>query len=221
MTKKETSMTNKTISMTNKTTLMINKETSMTNKGKKSMTKKEKFMTSEKNATQTAAQTAKTQTATAQAVKNGAVTVYDELPNLQLTEHFNLREFIISSTAIYFALNNMPSDDGIDRIKALCVNVLEPLRRRFGVIRITSGYRSEVLNKLVHGAVNSQHLLGEAADISVGNREVGLKMYEFIRKNLDFDQLILEHDRKRGTYWMHVSYRRDGNNRHMALEMTV
>ena len=99
---------------------------------------------------------------------------------------------------------------------SLCDNVLEPLRRRFGRIRITSGYRSPSVNAKVGGVATSQHTLGEAADINVPNAEVDMKMYDYIRCNLDFDQLIYEQRRKTATRWLHVSYRTDGNNRRQA-----
>ena len=148
-------------------------------------------------------------------------TVYDSLPSVQLTEHFNLREFVISAAAVRHGIDNMPPAESVVRIKALCREVLEPLRRRFGVIRITSGYRCETVNRLVGGVATSQHVRGEAADISVGSIEVGRKMYEFVRSRLDFDQLILEHRRKTGARWLHVSYRMTGGNRRQAFEKEV
>lgn len=124
----------------------------------------------------------------------------------RLSEHFTLREMCQSGTAIRKNINNTPDAKTVERLRALCQNVLEPLRRRFGVIRITSGYRSEALNKAVGGVANSQHLRGEAADIHVSSMEVGRKMYEFIRLNTQFDQLLFEHSTKSGATWIHVSY---------------
>ena len=86
--------------------------------------------------------------------------VYDLLPTTQLTQHFSLREFIISATAIRHGIDNTPSEETVARLKALCDNVLEPLRRRFGRIRITSGYRSPSVNAKVGGVATSQHTLG-------------------------------------------------------------
>lgn len=148
------------------------------------------------------------------------LTVYDSLPDVQLTDHFSLREFVISAVAVRHGIDNMPPPAAVERITALCSEVLEPLRRRFGVIRITSGYRSERVNRLVGGVVTSQHVKGEAADIGLGSLEVGRKMYEYVRTRLDFDQLILERNRKTGARWLHVSYRADGGNRHEAFTIT-
>ena len=145
-------------------------------------------------------------------------TVFDSLPDRQLTEHFNLREFVISAAAVRRGIDNTPPADAVGRLEVLCREVLEPLRRRFGVIRITSGYRCPQVNKLVGGVPTSQHVRGEAADISLGSLEVGRKMYDYIRDNLDFDQLIFERKRKTGARWLHVSYRSDGGNRRQAFE---
>lgn len=146
-----------------------------------------------------------------------ATNYFDSLPSRYLTAHFRLREFVVSATAIKYHLDNMPPDDAERRLKALCENVLEPLRRRFGVIRITSGYRSPRVNALVGGAATSQHMRGEAADINVSSAEAGQKMYDFIRNSLPFDQLIMEHRYKTGSRWIHVSYTADRPCRHEAF----
>ncbi len=85
-----------------------------------------------------------------------------------LTAHFSLREMCASGTAIRLGIKNEPSEEVINRLQQLCEHVLEPLRQRFGVIRITSGYRCERLNKAVGGVKNSQHRLGEAAAAAGG-----------------------------------------------------
>ena len=130
--------------------------------------------------------------------------------NLQtgmLTAHFSLREMCASGTAIRLGIKNEPSEEVINRLQQLCEHVLEPLRQRFGVIRITSGYRCDRLNRAVGGVKNSQHRLGEAADIHVSNIEVGRKMFRYIKENLEFDQLLFERIQENGACWLHVSYR--------------
>ncbi|MGM9704377.1 MAG: D-Ala-D-Ala carboxypeptidase family metallohydrolase [Prevotella sp.] len=139
--------------------------------------------------------------------------------DIMLSPHFSLRELIASGTAIRRRIDNTPQPEHIERLTALCTNVLEPLRRRFGVIRVTSGYRSPELNRAVGGAPSSQHMLGEAADINVSGRETGTKMYEYIRRNLPYDQLLFEHRSKSGVYWLHVSYR-GTDNRHSCGHIT-
>jgi zinc D-Ala-D-Ala carboxypeptidase len=142
--------------------------------------------------------------------------------DIQLSEHFTLREMTASGTAIDNGIENRPDEEQTAHLRALCRQVLEPLRRRFGKIRVTSGYRSEALNALVGGVPRSQHLSGEAADIHVSNREVGLKMYEYIRRHLPFDQLLFESVHRNGVCWLHVSYREGAEaNRREARELAL
>lgn len=137
-------------------------------------------------------------------------------PDMKLSKHFCLKEFVRSATALKNGLDNMPGMDEVERLRQLCIHVLEPLRERFGAIRITSGYRSYRVNDLVGGSRTSQHMYGEAADIHVGNTEVGKKMYDFIHNTLDFDQLLIEVKGKQSkvVHCLHISYRSDrGPNR--------
>lgn len=93
-------------------------------------------------------------------INNTTTEINNTTTDLRLTKHFCLSEFTRSATAIRYGINNQPSEQQVQRLQALCQQVLEPLRRRFGVIRITSGYRSPELNVRVGGVPNSQHTLG-------------------------------------------------------------
>jgi hypothetical protein len=89
------------------------------------------------------------------------------------------------------------------------------LREWYGKpITVNSGYRCEALNKAIGGAKSSQHMLGEAADITVGSKEENEKLFDYIKDNLEFDQLINESDFS----WVHVSYR-EGRLRKQVLEL--
>lgn len=137
---------------------------------------------------------------------------------LFLSEHFTLGEMCRSGVALKHGIANVPDEAQTERLRQLCLNVLEPLRRRFGVIRITSGFRSERLNAAVGGAAHSQHTRGEAADIHISGMAVGRKMYDFIRTRLVFDQLLFEHSMSNGACWLHVSYTASvGMNRRQAV----
>lgn len=132
--------------------------------------------------------------------------------DFQLSRHFMLSEFTRSATAIKHGIDNTPDADSVAALQDLCINVLEPLRRRFGVIRVTSGYRCLKLNQMVGGSRTSQHLFGEAADIHVGSLEMARKYFYFIRDNLVFDQMLLE--MKHGkVYCLHVSFTSERENR--------
>lgn len=155
--------------------------------------------------------------------KLSAISYEDDLtvdPETRLTPHFKLKEFIVSGTAIKHNLDNNPSIEEVGRLQALAENVLEPLRRNFGAIRITSGYRSSKVNYLVGGSRTSQHLYGEAVDIFCGSTEKGRKYYQYILEHCEFDQMLLEFKGGRfpKLHCLHVSYRSDrGTNRKRCL----
>ena len=131
---------------------------------------------------------------------------------MKLTEHFTLSEFVRSETATNKHIDNTPTPDVIENLRALCRNVLEPARVSFGSpIYITSGYRCPELNKAVGGKPTSQHLRGEAADLQVCGVENLRKLYRMIKEHGVFDQLLFESNG--ATKWIHVSYKSNGNRR--------
>lgn len=141
---------------------------------------------------------------------------------MKLTKNFTYEEMCSSNTAARNGLNNRPKTHEEEatvkaNLKALCTEVLQPLRDHLKrKVMVSSGYRTEELNRLVGGATKSQHLVGEAADLRVDNTKHLLKMMHFIMVETDFDQLIWEKS-KSGNQWVHVSHKRDGVNRHQVL----
>ena len=132
-----------------------------------------------------------------------------------LSKHFHLAEFTKSQEAIRRGISNAPTDLVLSNLEALCNNVLEPLRSEFGPVKISSGYRSPQLNRVIGGAANSQHTTGEAADIEVLDVD-NCDLAKWIADNLEFDQLILEfhvHEDGPNSGWVHVSYSQQGNKR--------
>ena len=131
---------------------------------------------------------------------------------MKITTHFTLSELTKTSTGI----ENKPNSQQTRALITLCGKVLQPLRNMYGApIHVTSGYRSPAVNKAVGGARNSQHMLGEAADITVYSREGNKKLFEIIRDHLSFDQLINERDFS----WIHVSFKSVGGNRRQVLKL--
>ncbi len=132
------------------------------------------------------------------------------MKDLSLSPHFRLAEFVKSSTASARGINNTPSLEVVNNLKALCTEVLEPLRQHFNTpITISSGYRSPLLNKAVGGARNSQHLTGEACDLHLPDEQTGKKWFLWMMDNLHFDQLIWEKSSPASSrHWIHVSFRR-------------
>ena len=143
---------------------------------------------------------------------------------MKLSKNFTYEELCHSGVAERKGLKNRPKTKEeervvIENLKALCMEVLQPLRDYLGKpVVISSGYRSEEVNRMVGGVKGSQHLKGEAADIHVENTEHLLKMMHFIMDETDFDQLIWEKN-KAGVQWLHVSHKRNGNNRHQVLNI--
>lgn len=136
---------------------------------------------------------------------------------LHLSDHFTLYELTRSGAALDHDLPNLPNLRQEQALRDLAINILEPLRRQFGPIVISSGFRSQRVNRLVGGVPGSQHTRGEAADIVIGNTERGLRMLAFVKAHLDFDQLILEPMGSPSPRWLHVSYTSRRKNRRQQL----
>lgn len=137
---------------------------------------------------------------------------------MKLSKNFSLKEMTASSTATRLKIINNPKTEHLVNLAVLTNKILQPVRDKFGVVTVNSGYRSPQLNKAVGGSSTSQHCNGEAADIecySIPNKQLA----EWIRDNLDFDQIILEFYDPRDPHsgWIHVSNKIDGSNRKKCL----
>jgi hypothetical protein len=114
-------------------------------------------------------------------------------------------------------VSNMPTPEHIENFKKLAENIFEPIRKHFGVpIFVSSGYRSKELNTAIGGAKSSQHLLGQALDLDMDGTPNGVTnkmVFDYIKANLNFDQLINEFDYS----WVHVSYNPSGKQRKQIL----
>ena len=139
----------------------------------------------------------------------------------KVTMHFTIEELYASDTAKKKGIDNKPAVQQLINLVYLTAYVLEPLRVAMKEpIPISSGYRCQRLNAAVGGVSNSQHMKGQAADLNIsGDRAKGRKWFDYIRKNLPFDQLIWEHSAN-GTYWVHVSFIHPdfGRNRMQAID---
>lgn len=131
---------------------------------------------------------------------------------MKLTTNFSLSELTATNTG----LANEPNREQVAALIVLCGKVLQPTRDMYGgPICVNSGYRSLAVNRAVGGARSSQHTRGEAADITVQSRQGNKKLFELIRDNLSFDQLINE----RNYSWIHVSYKSEEKNRKQVLHL--
>lgn len=123
---------------------------------------------------------------------------------------------IRSESAKRLGISNQPTDEHIENMKRLAMMVFEPIRARFDTpIYISSGYRSEKLNKAIKGAMTSQHCTGEAIDIDMDGSSVitNADVFHYIKDNLEFDQLIWEFGDGNNPDWVHVSYKDVGNRK--------
>ncbi len=141
-------------------------------------------------------------------------------PEMQLSEHFNLKEFTKSETAIRKRIDNTPSVQHANNLKLVCEKILEPVRKHFGKpVRINSGYRGPALNAAVGGSSKSQHCNGEAVDFEIDGLP-NPDLAKWVADNCEFDQIILEfYDPKEGpnSGWVHASVSASGNNRKQKL----
>lgn len=140
---------------------------------------------------------------------------------MKLSDNLELAEVIRSSTAKRNGISNMPTPEHIENFKKLAVNVFQPIRDHFNrAIFLSSGYRSAELNKITKGASStSQHCSGEAIDIDMDGTEITNKqVFDYIKANLNFDQLIWEFGTDSNPDWVHVSYESTGKQRKQVLK---
>lgn len=137
---------------------------------------------------------------------------------MKITEHLTLEECISSQTATRLKIDNKPTEAVVENLRAVGENVFEKVRAHFGTpIRLSSGYRSPKLNKAIGGSKTSQHMTGQALDIQGTNGVSNKAIFDYIKANLVFDQLIWEFGNAQNPAWVHVSYRADGKNRKQVL----
>jgi len=139
---------------------------------------------------------------------------------MQLSENLSLAEVMRSETAKRKGVSNMPTPEHIENFKKLAENIFQPIRKHFGKpIHISSGYRSAALNKAIGGASSSQHCTGEAIDIDMdGTAITNAEIFNYIKNNLSFDQLIWEFGTDKNPDWVHVSYESTGKQRKQILK---
>ena len=139
---------------------------------------------------------------------------------VRLSKNFTLQEFIKSQTATRRGLDNTPSPIHLQNAKMLFAHVVQPVRDNFGVTVINSGYRGPELNEAVGGSSKSQHCKGEAVDIECPGTP-NYDVANWIKENIEFDQLILEFYTPGipDSGWVHVSYKHDANRKHILTAM--
>ena len=137
-----------------------------------------------------------------------------------ISKHVTYKEGTYSNTANRLGLANDPTEEQLQNMKLVAEKVFEPLREHVShPIKINSFFRGPQLNKAIGGSHSSQHCKGQAMDIddSYGNA-TNAYMYEWIKKNLDYDQMIWEFGTDENPDWVHVSFVKEGINRNRCLK---
>ena len=138
---------------------------------------------------------------------------------MRISKHISYKEAVHSNTAKRRGIDNTPNEEQLYNMTKIAHNIFEPLRLYVGgAIKINSFFRSEELNKAIGGSSKSQHCQGCAIDIDdIYGHKTNYEMFEYIRENLDFDQLIYEFGDATNPDWVHVSYVSKGDNRNRVL----
>ena len=125
-----------------------------------------------------------------------------------ISKHISEKEATKSITAMRLGLANTPDGSILTNMKGVAESVFEPLRKWVGgPIKINSFYRSEALNMAIGGSSKSQHCYGQAIDIDdVYGFKTNAEMFNYIKKNLIFDQMIWEFGNGDNPDWIHISY---------------
>ena len=137
-----------------------------------------------------------------------------------ISKHISDKEGVYSRTALRLDIDNTPTKEHKQNMVKLAEEVFEPLRAYVGgPIKINSFYRSPKLNKAIGGSTKSQHCNGQAIDIDdTFGRCTNAEMFGFIKKHLDFDQIIWEFGDNKNPNWVHVSYVSPQENRNRCLK---
>ena len=138
----------------------------------------------------------------------------------RISEHISLKEGIKSHTATRLGIDNSPSELDLIRMQTVAEKVFEPLREWVGgPIAINSFYRSPKLNSAIGGSTSSQHCIGCALDLDDNyGYKTNAEMFDYIKNNLDYDQMIWEFGTDENPNWVHVSYVSEDANRNRCLK---
>ena len=136
------------------------------------------------------------------------------------SDHKTYAEAIHSNTAKRRGIDNTPNPTQVENMKLTAEKIFEPLRKFVGgPIKVNSFFRSPELNTKIGGSKTSQHCKGQAIDIDdVFGYKTNAEMYNWIKENLDFDQMIWEFGTDMNPNWVHISYVSEEDNRNRCLK---
>ena len=138
----------------------------------------------------------------------------------RISEHISLKEGVKSHTATRLNIDNTPRNLDLINMKTIAEKVFEPLRSWVGgPIAINSFYRSPKLNSAIGGSTKSQHCIGCALDLDDNyGYKTNAQMFEYVKNNLDYDQMIWEFGTDENPSWVHISYVSEDTNRRRLLK---
>ena len=138
--------------------------------------------------------------------------------NNNISENISYKEATFSHTAQKLEIDNKPNETQLKNMKVVAEKVFQPLREWAGhPIKINSFFRCSDLNSAIGGAKSSQHLKGQAIDITTLGEKSNGELFEYIKENIKFDQLIWEFGNDKNPNWIHVSYVNPKSNRNRTL----
>ncbi len=141
-----------------------------------------------------------------------------------VSKNISYKEATHSTTAKRLGIDNTPNAEQFSNMVYVAENVFQPVREHFGVpIYVSSFFRSEALNKAVRGSSSSTHIKGEAMDLDADVYEgvTNAQIFEYIKNNLEFDQLIWEFGTHENPAWVHVSLSKRNNRKQVLKAVRV
>ena len=139
---------------------------------------------------------------------------------MKISDNITYAEAIHSQTAKREGIDNTPTAKQVEVMKLTAEKIFEPLRKFVGgPIKVNSFFRSAELNKAIGGSKTSQHCKGQAIDIDdVFGHKTNAEMYNWVKENLNFDQMIWEFGTDMNPNWVHISYVLEEDNRNRCLK---
>tara|TARA_B100001287_G_scaffold24003_1_gene17454 strand:- start:26946 stop:27401 length:456 start_codon:yes stop_codon:yes gene_type:complete len=137
-----------------------------------------------------------------------------------ISKNISHKEATQSNTALRLGIDNEPDGYQLGNMSNIANNLFQPLREWVGgPIKINSFFRCEELNKAIGGSPRSQHCQGRAMDLDdIHGHKTNAEMFNYIKSELNFDQLIWEFGDDENPAWIHVSYVSDMENRNRCLK---
>ena len=140
---------------------------------------------------------------------------------MQISKNISYNSALKSDTAIRLGIDNTPSASAVEAMKLLCEKVVDPLYAVFPSMTFNSFFRSQKLNSAIGGSSTSQHTKGEAIDLDSKDNQFNKAIFDYIVKNLEWDQLIWEFGNDQRPDWVHVSYKKSGNRKQILKAVKV